>query len=148
VAPQFPEIVAYGSAFRFALSAEAACAELAAAADALAPDAAWRSKLNELACAHRDRVSKLTAIRQEVNEMILEPITSLDRSEYLGALDAEPATSWPAIVEQLIAAECDAARYHEDFVASADDVLAASSRAFKKSAQQDRAAAEELGEML
>jgi hypothetical protein len=148
VARQFPEIVAYGSAFRFALEAEAAAADIAAAADAQAPDGAWRAKLEELTCAHRDRVEKLTVIRQEVNEMILEPIHSLDGSAYLGALDVDPAPTWPAVVEQLIAAERDAARYHDDFVTQCDDVLAASARAFKKAAKQDRAAADELSEML
>jgi hypothetical protein len=148
VARRFPEIVAYGSAFRFALEAEGACADLAGAADALAPDAAWRSKLDELVCAHQDRVAKLTMIRQEVNEMILEPIHSLEGAQYLGALDAEPAAQWPAVIDQLIAAELDAARYHEDFVTTADDVLAASARAFKRAAKQDRAAADELKEML
>jgi hypothetical protein len=148
VAHRFPEIVAYGSAFRFALEAEEACADLAAAADALAPDAAFHAKLEELTCAHTDRVEKLTLIRQEVNEMILEPIHSLDAADYLGTLDAEAAESWPAVLEQLIDAECDTARYHEEFVATAADVLAASARAFKRAATQDRAAADELRGML
>ena len=148
MARRFPEIVAYGSAFRFALEAEGAAADIAAAADAQAPDGAWRTKLEELTCAHRERVEKLTAIRREVNEMILEPIRSLDGAEYMGALDAEPATSWPAVVEQLIAAEEATAQFHEDFVTQCEDVLAASARAFKKAARQDRAAAEELRELL
>jgi hypothetical protein len=147
VAHRFPEIVAYGSAFRFALEAEEACADFAAAADALAP-AAFHAKLEELTCAHSDRVEKLTMIRQEVNEMILEPISALHRSDYLGSLDEEPATSWPAILSQLIAAEEDTARYHEEFVAVAADVLAASARAFVRAARQDRQAADELRGML
>jgi hypothetical protein len=148
VAHHFPQIVAYGSAFRFALEAEEACADFAAAAAALAPDQAWQAKLEELVGAHRDRVEKLTTIRQEVNEMILEPIHSLDGGAYLGALDAEPAGSWAALLEQLIAAEEDTARYHEDFVATAADVLAASARAFKRAAKQDREAAGELLSMV
>jgi hypothetical protein len=144
----FPEIVAYGSAFRFAIEAEAACGDLAASAEAQAPDGAWRAKLAEVTSAHRDRVEKLTVIRQEVNEMILEPIHTLKRGDYLGALDEDPATGWPSVVLQLIAAERGCARYHEDFVAECADVLAASSRAFKKAARQDRAAADELSEML
>jgi hypothetical protein len=148
VAHRFPQIVAYGSAFRFALEAEEACADFAAAADALAPEAAWHAKLEELTCAHRDRVEKLTLIRQEVNEMILEPIHALDGGAYLGTLDAEPAASWPAVLRQLIAAEEDTARYHEDFVQTAADVLAASSRAFTRAAKQDRQAAAELLGML
>jgi hypothetical protein len=148
VAHHFPQIVAYGSAFRFALEAEEACADLAAAADGLAPTEAFHAKLEELTCAHRDRVEKLTLIRQEVNEMILEPIHSLDGGAYLGVLDAEPAASWPAVLAQLIAAEADTARYHEDFTETAADVLAASARAFKRAAKQDRQAAEELKNML
>ena len=107
-----------------------------------------RRALEELTCAHRARVDKLTVIRQEVNEMILEPIHSLHRSDYLGALDEDPAPTRPAVVEQLIQAEQDAARYHDDFVAQCEDVLAASTRAFKKAAKQERAAAEELRGML
>ena len=148
MAHEFPEIVAYGSAFRFALEAEQACADFATAAGVLAPDQAWRDKLEEVVCTHDDRVAKLTVTRQEVNEMILEPIHSLEGFAYLGTLDAEPATSWPAAVEQLIQAEEDTARYHEEFVTQCEEILAASARAFKKSARQDRAAAAELREML
>lgn len=148
MAHQFPEIVAYGSAFRFALEAEQACADFAAAADVLAPTQAWHKKLEETICTHDDRVAKLTVIRQEVNEMILEPIHSLDGAAYLGTLDAEPATSWPAVALQLIQAEEDTAQYHEDFVTQCEQILANSARAFKKTAKQDRAAAEELKSML
>jgi hypothetical protein len=148
MAHQFPEIVAYGSAFRFALEAEQACADFAAAADVLAPTQAWHDKLEEAICTHDDRVAKLTVIRQEVNEMILEPIHSLDGATYLGTLDAEPATSWPAVALQLIQAEEDTAQYHEDFVMQCEQILANSARAFKKTAKQDRAAAEELKSML
>jgi hypothetical protein len=148
VAHQFPEIVAYGSAFRFALEAEQACADFAAAAGVVAPDQTWRDKLEEVVCTHDDRVQKLRVIRQEVNEMILEPIHSLNGGSYLGTLDAEPATTWPAAVEQLIQAEEDTARYHEDFVTQCEEILAASARAFKKAAKQDHAAAAELKEML
>jgi rubrerythrin len=148
VARQFPEIVAYGSAFRFALEAEGAAADIAAAAAARAPDGRWRSTLEELARSHRDHVDRLTAIRREVNEMILEPIDALDSDAYLGTLDQDPAATWPAVVTQLIAAERDVARYHDDFVTNCDDVLAASSRAFRKAAKQDRAAADELTELL
>jgi hypothetical protein len=145
---QFPEIVAYGSAFRFALEAEEAAAEIAAAAAAQAPDERLRARFEELARGHTGRVEKLTAIRREVNEMILEPIHALDGEAYLGALDRDPATSWPAVATQLIAAERDAARYHDDFVRCCEDVLAASSRAFTRAAGQDRAAADELSELL
>ncbi|HUK76350.1 MAG TPA: hypothetical protein VL117_01990 [Thermoleophilia bacterium] len=148
MARRFPEIVAYGSAFRFALEAEGSCGDIAAAAYAQAPLPFWHALLDEVVGGHRERVEKLAVVRQEVNEMILEPIHSLDGAAYLGALDQDPADTWPAVVEQLIAAERDAARFHDDFVTQCDDVLAASARAFKKAARQDRAAADELQEML
>ena len=144
----FPEIVAYGSAFRFAIEAEAACADLATAAAQEAPDDAWRAKLAEVASSHRERVQKLTVIRQEVNEMILEPIHSLKGGDYLGAVDKDPAKGWPGVVLQLISAERGCARYHEDFVTKCGDVLAASARAFDKAARQDRTTANELSELL
>jgi len=148
VAHRFPEIVAYASAFRFALEAEQACADFAAAAGVLAPDQAWRDKLEEVVCTHDDRVQKLTVARQEVSDGVLEPIHLLDAKNYLGTLGAEPAVSWPAAVEQLITAEEDAARYHEDFLTQCEAMLAGKARAFEKSAQQDRAYAAELREML
>jgi hypothetical protein len=144
MAREFPEIVNFGTAFRFALEMEAACADLAAAGMVLVPSDEWHDRLEVLVCSHDDRVQKLTTIRQEVNEMILEPLQGLDGSRYTGAVSMEPATRWPEIVEQLAQAEDDTARFHEDFVAHADDVLAASSRAFKKAAKQDRQAAQEL----
>jgi len=148
VAHQFPEIVAYGSAFRFALEAEQACADFAAAAGVLAPDQAWRDKLEEVVCTHDDRVQKLTVARQEVTAGVLDPIHALHVKDYLGTLDAEPVTSWPAAVEQLIQAEEDTARYHEDFLTECEALLAGKARAFEKSAKQDRAYAAELREML
>ncbi len=148
MAHRFPEINAYGSAFGFALEAEQACADLAAAAQVLAPTPEWHEKLDEVICTHDDRVQKLTTIRQEVNEMILEPIHTLDGTQYMGALDTDPATTWPEVVEQLIKALDDTARFHEDFVRECEQILAASVRAFKKAAKQDRERAEELRALL
>ena len=148
MAHQFPEIVAYGSAFRFALEAEQACADFAAAAGVLAPDQTWRDKLEEVVCTHDDRVQKLTVMRQEVNAGILEPIHSLHAGAYTGTLGAEPVTTWPAAAEQLIQAEEDTARYLEDFLTQCESVLAGKARAFEKSAKQDRACAAELRVML
>jgi Glycerophosphoryl diester phosphodiesterase family len=145
---EFPEIVNFGTAFRFALEMEAACGDLAAAGIVLAPDDEWHDRLEVLVCTHDDRVQKLTTVRQEVNEMILEPLRGLDGSNYTAVVAGEPVTRWPDIVEQLAQAEDDTASFHEDFVAHADDVLAASARAFKKAAKQDRQAAEELREAL
>jgi len=144
VARDFPEIVNFGSAFRFAIEAEQAGADFAAEAGVVAPDQEWRDRLEVLVCTHDDRRSKLTTLRQEVNEMTLEPLHGLDASPYLDVLRAEPETTWPEAAEQLAAVEEAIAGYHEAFVAHAEDVLAAQARAFTKAAKQERAAAEEL----
>jgi hypothetical protein len=147
MAHQFPDITTYGSALRFALEAEQACADLAAAAGVLAPDQTWRDKLEEIVCTHDDRVAKLAATRQETADQAGAPVT-LDGRDYLGTLDAEPATNWPAVAEELARAEEDAARFHDAFVAGCESMLGRRATAFRKSAAQDRAAGAQLRELL
>jgi hypothetical protein len=148
VARDFPSIVNFGSAYRFALEAEAAGADFAAAAQVAAPDQQWRDRFEMLVCTHDDRVAKLESVRQEVNEMTLEPLHGLDVTTYLEVLRAEPETGWPEAAEQLAGVEEAIAGYHEDFVAHAEDVLAAQARAFRKAASQNRSAADELRELI
>ena len=147
MAHRFPELTTYGAALRFALEAEQACADLAAAAGVLAPDQAWRDQLEEIVCTHDDRVEKLTATREET-EASAGVAVSFDTGAYLGTLDAEPETHWPGAVEQLVRAEEDAARFHEAFAADCGMELGARAKAFEKSAAQDRAAAGRLRDML
>jgi hypothetical protein len=144
----FPDIVNFGSAFRYAIEAELATADLATAAAALAPDEEWRETLEQAAKTHQTRERKLTEARQEVNEMILEPLSGIDGSRYLSAIAAEPATSWPEIGAQLLQAEEDLAAFHSDFVDRAGDVLAACCRVFTKAAKQEREAADDLRSRL
>ncbi len=148
MAHEFPEITAYGSALRFALEAEQACADFAAAAGVVAPDQEWQDKLEEVVCTHDDRVQKLMAQQARVDDRASAPAGSLKGDPYLGVLDAEPEMSWPAAVEQLIQAEEDAARYHEEFAVQCADTLELQARLFGKSAQQDRTYAAELRELL
>lgn len=148
MALDFPEIVTYESALRFALRAEQACADLAASAGVLAPTQEWQDKLEEVVCTHDDRVQKLTAAWQEAAGTTATAIVSLDPNDYLGALGADPATSWPEVASQLVKAEQDAARYHDAFVTQCGETLSERARAFEKTAAQDRACAAELGEML
>ncbi len=143
MARQFPEIITCTSAFSFALEAERACADFAAAAGVLAPDDVWQAKLEELVCAHDDRVEKLAVRRGGANS----PLRSLDGRDYVSKLGVEPATNWPTAVEQLIDAELETARFHEDFARECAEALGDSARAFAKSADQARAAAAELRAM-
>jgi hypothetical protein len=93
-------------------------------------------------------VQKLMAQQGRVADGALAPAGSLKGGPYLGVLDAEPETTWPAAVEQLIQAEEDAARYHEEFAMQCADTLELQARLFGKSAQQDRAYAAELRALL
>ena len=148
MAHEFPEITAYGSALRFALEAEQACADFAAAAGVVAPSQEWQDKLEEVVCTHDDRVQKLTGQQGLLGDKAAASAGSLRGIPYLGVLDAEPETSWPAAVEQLIQAEEDVARYHEEFAVQCANALELQARLFGKSAQQDRAYAAELRELL
>lgn len=144
MARQFPEIISYTSAFSFALEAERACADFASSADVAAPDDTWRAKLEEIVCAHDDRVEKLAAKRQPTDA----PVRTLRAQEYLTALGSNPAATWPEVARQLIAAELETARYEEDFCRECAAALGDSARLFTKSAQQARACAAELQALL
>ena len=148
MAHRFPDITDYGSALRFALEAEQACADFAAAAGVLAPDQIWRDKLEEVVCTHDDRVQKLGVLPIVAGPAAQEPVHALDGPAYLGILDAEPVTTWPGAVDQLIQAEEDAARYHDAFAAECRAILGDRSAAFEKSARQDRDYAAELLRLL
>jgi hypothetical protein len=148
VAHDFPEITGYGAALRFALEAEQACADFAAAAGVLAPTQEWQDRLEEVVCTHDDRVQKLMAKSAALGERAAASAGTLKRAPYLGTLDAEPATSWPEVAHQVAQAEEDAARYHEEFAMQCADELELDARLFGKTAQQDRAAAAEIRELL
>ncbi len=148
MAHDFPEITRYGAALRFALEAELACADFAGAAGVLAPTQEWQDKLEEILCTHDDRVQKLMARQGALGERAAAAAGTLRGAPYLGTLDAEPVTGWPEAVEQLAQAEDDAARYHEEFAVQCADVLELDARLFGKTAQQNRAAAAELRELL
>jgi hypothetical protein len=148
VAHDFPEITGHGAALRFALEAEQACADFAAAAGVLAPTQEWQDKLEEIVCTHDDRVQKLMAKSGALGDRAAAAAGTLQGAPYLGALDAEPATSWPQVAEQLAQAEEDAARYHEEFAMQCADELELDARLFGKTAQQDRATALEIRELL
>ena len=117
---------------------------MAAAAGVLSPNDEWQAMLEELVCAHDDRVMKLAG-KQGSGPA---PALQLDGRNYLSTISAEPETSWPEAAEQLALAEEDAARYHEDFARVYAEALGESSRLFAKAAQQARAAADTLRAML
>jgi hypothetical protein len=148
VARQFPTIVDAASAFRFALEAELAGADFAAAAEVIAPNEEWRAKLEELTCAHDDRLQKLRAREAAIGAASSDGWRDLDGAELARALAAEPATGWPAAAEQMAAVEDAVAACHEAFAARAGGELGDAAKLFAKAGEQARAAADELRLML
>jgi len=152
VARDFPSITDLGSAVRFALEAELAGADFAAAAEVIAPDEPWREKLEELTCAHDDRLQKLRRMSEEFGDLGGKADAAQWHGFYAGdvarVLGAEPVTAWPAAAEQMAAVEDGIAACHEALVAHAGEALGERKRLFAKSAQQARAAAGELRTML
>ncbi len=71
MAHDFPEITGYGAALRFALQAEQACADFAAAAGVLAPTQEWQDKLEEISCTHDDRVQKLMSRQGALGDVVV-----------------------------------------------------------------------------
>lgn len=145
MARDFPRTVTYAEAFDFALEAERACADMAAAAGVIAPDDDWREKLEELVCGHDDRVDKLERRRESG---LPGERQAIDGSRYLTTLAAEPATAWPEAIHQLADAEDDAGRYHADFAAAYRDQLAGNARLFERAGAQAQTVAAELRAML
>jgi hypothetical protein len=152
VAREFPTIVDLRSALSFTLEAETAGADFAAAAGVIAPDETWREKLEELTCAHDDRMQKLRALTESpgVASADVDPAHwhGFSAGAHARVLGAEPATSWPAAAEQMAAVEDSIAACHEAFAAHAADALGDKARFFAKAGEQARAAAHELRAML
>jgi hypothetical protein len=152
VAREFPTIVDVQSALRFTLEAETAGADLAAAAGVIAPDETWREKLEELTCAHDDRMQKLRALSASLGEVSADSDPGRWHGFYAGAharvLEAEPATTWPAAAKQMVAVEESIAACHEAFATHAGDALGDRARLFAKAGEQAREAARQLRAML
>jgi hypothetical protein len=148
VACQFPIVHDAESAFRFALEAELAGADFAAAAEVIAPDERWREKLEELTCTHDDRLQKLRARETALDAAGSASWRGFDVAASASVLEAEPATGWPAAAEQMAAVEDAIAAYHDAFAARAGDALGTDARLFAKAGEQARAAADELRAML
>lgn len=148
MARDFPTITDLDSALRFALEAELAGADFAAAAEVAAPDGAWREKLDELTCGHDDRLQKLRARAESIGPERAARLGELTDADLPRVLSAEPATNWPAAAEQMADVEDAIAAFHEALVAHAGERLGDQARLFVKSAEQARAAAAELRAML
>lgn len=124
-----PELTNFGSLFRYALELEEAAASFYDAAGAL-PSAPFAGVAREIADLHRERRREVERARQRfLNEVILEPITSLDGRLY--AVDASPPGREDA-VPRAVALEETSRRFYLDATEVARSMLAEAVRTFRK----------------
>ncbi len=119
-----PQLNTLGALMRFAISLETETAdryaEWATAADASA-------SFSELATEHNLRVERLTRLlREQLNEMILEPISGLSVADYTG-----PTTNTADLERRL-------ARLYTDIVAHAGHVFPGASRTLTRFAERSQ----------
>jgi hypothetical protein len=117
VSVTFPELNSYGTLVSFALSLE----QVAEARAIAAGD-------ERVARKHQKRARQLEQIfRERLNEVVLQPLSGLDRTAYL-----------PADELDLAALEALIARFYDDAATVAAEVLIGVDRTFRKWAEESR----------
>ncbi len=139
MAVEFPELTSFGTLFIYAGALEETLSALAdQAAGKAIPDGAAKT-LKTAGRKHGKRVVQLANMRKErLNEVVLQPLTGMDRADYLPPADAGDALA------TLAAAEETAARFYDDAAALGGDVLMGVDKTFRKYAKQSRGWAADL----
>lgn len=124
-----PELTNFGSLIRYALELEDAAASFYDGVASL-PSSAHASAAREIAGIHRDRRREVERARQRfLNEVILEPITSLDGHRYV--VDASPPRP-EEVVARAEALEETSRRFYSDAAEAARSMLAEAVRTFRR----------------
>lgn len=123
-----PELTTFGALVRYALELESAAADFyEGAGGPLGPVA------GELAADHRERRRTVERARQQyLNEMILEPISSLDGGRYV--VDASPPDASVAASRAILLEEASG-RFYLDSATVARALLAEAARTFRRLAE-------------
>lgn len=116
---EFPELTSFGTVILFAQALEARAAYLAGEAD--------EAKMARL---HTKRAKRLELLRKErLNEVVLQPLSGMDRAEYLPAADLAGAAGLATLEETT-------ARFYRDALDRAADVLGGLERTFERFARE------------
>ncbi len=116
---EFPELTSFGTVILFAQALEARAGSLAG--EVGEPKAARL---------HTKRAKRLELLRRErLNEVVLQPLTGLDRAEYLPAEGLSGAAG-------LATLEDTTARFYRDALEHAADVLGGLERTFDRFARE------------
>jgi hypothetical protein len=131
----FPELTSFGTLMKFAVALEAIAAELSSrASEQCVPH---RDRLANQAKKHAKRRREFERLGQErLNEVVLQPITGMDRALYLPPLDL-PADPTEAIAT-IAALEQRVARFYDDAADIAANVLVGIDRKLRKLATESR----------
>jgi hypothetical protein len=116
---EFPELTSFGTVLLFAQALEARAGQMAGEVDE--PKAARL---------HTKRAKRLELLRKErLNEVVLQPLTGMDRTEYLPAEGLSGAAGLATLEETT-------ARFYRDALARAADVLGGLERTFDRFARE------------
>jgi hypothetical protein len=130
-----PELTTLGALLRFAVAQEADVAVRYTGWEA-APEAP--ASFAGLGQEHHSRAEKLTRLlREQLNEMILEPISGLRAGRYLPTPTEDPLTDAPAAEQAL-------AQLYTDIASHAGHLLPGATRTLSRFAERSRYLAEGL----
>ena len=140
---QFPEIKNFSSVIRFSLYLEEASVEFYEKAAELKAEAA--ELFNSLAQTHKQRITLLEETRQEkLNEMILEPITGVDREAYLPDVSLKDASE---VVSKAVKLEKNAEKFYSDLMEAAQELSREASKVYKRMAKENSKLLKKLEEL-
>ena len=137
-----PELTTFGAVIRFAAALERQAADHYEAWLAQDPGEA-RELAVSLASGHGRRAARLERlVREQLNEIILEPITGLRAERYLreGKSADMPAAGTSAALEERLA------RFYCDLVEHAGRALGGAARSLERFARESQGQAKELRE--
>jgi hypothetical protein len=141
---KFPEMNTFSSVIRYSLCLEEAIELFYREAAGKSRDLA--EALTSLAEAHNKRYKLLEETRQQkLNEMILEPISGLERDKYLPEVDP---INESAIVQQAMAVEDKAGVFYEELSKTANELSREAAKVYKRMAKENgklKAKLEKLG---
>ncbi len=136
---KFPEIKTFSSVIRYSLSFEEEMENFYREA------AREISGMEELADAHKKRYQLLEETRQQkLNEMILEPISGIDREAYIPELEV---TGGSDLISVAIKAEELSQDFYNDLTETAKELSREASKVYKKMAKENGKMINKLKEM-
>ena len=128
---RFPEINTFSSVIRYSICMEEAAEEFYQKAAELRPEEA--EALGALAAKHRERNELLVETRQQkLNEMILEPVSDLERDEYLPDVEISESGQVKA---KALALEDLGARFYGDLAKVSKELSREAAKVYKRLAK-------------